>query len=1261
MKRCFRLLLTLITCILLVSCASYNRQYSPAAESWQSNLPDTGSLLKHTMYLLGDAGDQTPENKGPVLKYLTNKLSNEPQHSSIIFLGDNIYDKGMPPRQDSTLRAKAEYRIVSQLEILDEFKGRPIFLPGNHDWNGWGKQGLERQEKFVEKYLAERRKQTGEDKEEYFLPTGGCSGPDAVELNGDVVIIAIDSQWWLSDWDKDYKVNEGCAVKNRETFIFAFENMLRKYKSKNVVVALHHPPYTYGPHGGTSTWRQHIFPLIDLNPKLYIPLPVLGSLGVLLRGSIGSRQDTPNKYYKDLRKGLLAGARKNGSFIFASGHEHALEYIERSGQQFIVSGSGSKLSPLRRGRDSEFAAGVPGYSTLSFYENGETWTQFWQVNADGTDALLVFQKKVKEKQNQVSIDALTEFTEYNMHADSSTQPVTINRLKPSGKLHNFMLGEHHRQLYMEKYPFAVMDMRIYRGGVTAVKQGGGNQTNSLRVRDSTGKEYVFRSMTKDASRLLPFPFNKITAAKYLAEDNFLSTHPFAPLAIPGLAAAINVYHTNPKLFYIPAQPGLGSFNTLFSGGVALVEERPAGKKWTENPDFGHAQDIISTPELIDKMLEDGDHQVDEPWALRTRLLDFLIGDWDRHDDQWVWAEILQPDGTHYYRPIPRDRDQAFSRYDGLLTGIAGYTMPFLHQLQTYGPQIKNYKWNTWSARLFDRTFLNELDWADWEKQIVLVQQNLSDKAIEETFRDWPAKAFDLTGVQITKSIKARRDNLMEIAKAHYDFLSRHVNVIGTDEKERIEVERIGESHTRVTIHRVNKTGEVGKLHFTRTFDHQLTNSVNIYGNGGSDAFVVIGDVKKGILVRLIGGSGNDVFSDSSLVSRGRKKTIVFDDMSKNTVYGGPETQDKRTSLYRFNVYDRRGADSEYNITRPIPILGANPDDGFFIGANFNMTRYGFKKEPYASSQNFGASYAFATKAFKLHYSGDFIDAFKEFDFYIDTYYHGPTYAFNYAGTGNEIERTVKDLDYYRVRQTSFKVYPAIKKRFAANSGSFTLGPFFEIADVERTSGRFITSDQVGLTDAVFKTKVFNGAKFTFDFTNTDNFLAPHNGIRFHTDASWTANLKEDKSFSSLNAAFEFYKSIDAQENIVLASQVGTGMNFGTGYEFFQMPSIGGHQGLRGYHEQGFYGKSLLWHSTDLRVRFGSSYNHTLPFTMGVFGSFDYGRVWVEDERSGRWHYNYGGGIYFAPIDILVFSVAAYIPKERSEHSPRITLRLGFEF
>lgn len=1254
--------LSLLIIILISSCASYKSQYAKSSKTWQQESPSPSLKLNHTMYLIGDAGKPTSEGGTAILQYLQTKLSQESKNSSILYLGDNIYEYGMPPKEDTEARAKGEQSINAQLEILNDFKGRPIFVPGNHDWRGWGLKGIKDQEKYIESYLNKRNgKEDKDDWENYFLPNDGCSGPEAVELDHDVVVIVVDTQWYLADWDKEPKMNEGCEARNHASFRFIFENMVRKYKNKHLIIASHHPPYTYGPHGGSSTIADHIFPLAQLEKEIYFPLPVIGTLGVMYRSMIGSKQDVANSNYREMKSAMLAAARKNGSFIFASGHEHALEYIENDGQKFIVSGSGSKNSPVKIGKGAEFVSGTSGFSTLQFFEGGEVWTQFYKVSKDGKDAKLIFQKKIKNPPPVKDENATVDFSEYNLHKDSTEKTISKNKVKPVGKVHKFLLGTHHRDLYQPLYPFPVLDLSTFKGGVVPTKLGGGNQTNSLRVRDSIGHDYVLRGMNKDVSRFLPFPFNKMVAAQFLVEDNFLSTHPFAPLAVPVIAEAINVYHTNPKIYYVPSQPALGNYNTLFGQTMCLVEERPAGKKWKNAAFFGNADEIISTPELVENILKNNKHQVDEEWALRTRMLDLMVGDWDRHDDQWAWARIDQKDGTKLYRPIPRDRDQAFSKYDGFVVDIANYTLPFLRQLQTFGPEIDDPKWNTWSARLFDRTFLNELNWEQWQAQVKFIQEHLTDQDIENAFKGWPKKAQEISAPELIKGIKARRNTLMQIARTHYEFLGQSVDVIGTDERERFVVERLDDQFTKVTVYEINKKGEIKQKNFERTFENDITKTVNIYGNGDDDEFEVSGSVRKSLTVRLIGGLGKDTFKDQSIVKKGGKHTVVYDDLGKNEVIAGKETKDKRSSLYRYNIYDRRGYDSEYDITLPAPILGYNPDDGLLVGANFNFINYGFKKEPYASSQTIGGSYAFATNAFRINYLGDFINAFGKGDFYLDARYHGPTYSFNFSGMGNNSVRLPDRVNFYRVRQSSTRIYPAFKKRFGGNNSFITIGPTLQSTEIEDTPGRYITEygeNQPGF----FEHHFYGGAELGIQVNNVDNVFAPHRGVRFKTTLDWTTNLREtEKHFATWQAQLALYKSLDTRENIILATQIGGAQNIGTGYEFFQMPTIGGQQGLRGYRSQRFYGKTAVWHSTDLRVKILSSYNRVLPLTTGIFGSFDYGRVWLDNDSSDNWHYSYGGGIWLAPVDALTLSFGLFIPKESREESPWFAARLGFSF
>src|SRR4029077_16428910 len=82
--------------------------------------------------------------------------------------------------------------------------------------------------------------------------------------------------------------------------------------------------------------------------------------------------------------------------------------------------------------------------------------------------------------------------------------------------------------------------------------------------------------------------------------------------------------------------------------------------------------LTNTTDKVQQLLQkDNDNSVNQKLVLRARLLDILIGDWDRHEDQWRWIKTKGEDGS-VYLPVPRDRDQAFYTTSGIFPWIVSH-------------------------------------------------------------------------------------------------------------------------------------------------------------------------------------------------------------------------------------------------------------------------------------------------------------------------------------------------------------------------------------------------------------------------------------------------------------------------------------------------------------------------------------------------------------------------------------------------------------
>ncbi len=227
--------------------------------------------ISHTLFLIGDAGEPVSEGVEPTFLALTEQASVRPKHSTIIFLGDNIYPRGLPDT-GALDRKEMERRLLEQIRIGERSGAEAVFVPGNHDWEYQRVNGLaaiRREEEFIRsQHLPNVR----------LLPQNGLPGPAVMDVDDRLRIIAIDTQWWLHQFSKRFYSGDSTEEMTKVRFLDSLATSIRSAGIRNVVVAAHHPLETHGEHGGFFDWKDHLFPLRKLVPWLWLPLPGIGSL-----------------------------------------------------------------------------------------------------------------------------------------------------------------------------------------------------------------------------------------------------------------------------------------------------------------------------------------------------------------------------------------------------------------------------------------------------------------------------------------------------------------------------------------------------------------------------------------------------------------------------------------------------------------------------------------------------------------------------------------------------------------------------------------------------------------------------------------------------------------------------------------------------------------------------------------------------------------------------------------------------------------------
>ncbi|WP_461489592.1 BamA/TamA family outer membrane protein [Pontibacter sp. HJ8] len=1200
---------------------------------WKEKKPKPENKLDYTVFLIGDVGAPSLDKQEPSLKLMKKQMQEAGAQSATIFLGDNVYHNGLPEpgRYD---REVSEKRLNEQLDVLKGYPGEKYMIPGNHDWNHSGRGGIEfvvREQNYVNDYLTEEGIVVGGD---FYVPGDGCPGPYEVKISDDLVLIAIDSEWWLHPFDRPYGTGSNCWASTEVDFLVKLEDIIEKHQGTNILVVAHHPLFTRGNHGGFFTLTDHIFPLTMLRNWMYLPLPVLGSIYPFARKYGGILQDIPHPRYQAYIEGLLNIFDKYDNIVYAAGHEHSLQHFKHNKLSHIVSGSGCKIQHVRPGGNAMYTQEIKGFAKLMYYENGEAWVEYWVPEGDGSEGKMTFRTPLYDKEPRRKREAVVDNTNY---ADSTiTVAANDNYLAKKG-LHRKLLGEHYRQEWAAPVEVPLLDMKNELGGLTPYQKGGGKQTASLKIRNPDAREYTLRTVDKDPTMALP-EYLRETAAQALLQDQVSAQHPYGALAIPRLADAAGIFHTNPKLVYIPQTPYLRQYRDEFSNTLAFLEE-DADENHEEVASLGFAENLVGTDKVLRELQQDNDNKVDQKAYVRARLFDMLVGDWDRHEGQWRWKEE-KTDSGKVYLPVPEDRDQVFFKADGLLPWLATRKWG-LRNVQNFDYDYRDIVGLNLSALTIDRTFTSRVTRQEWLQMAEEIKASITDEVIDEAIGQWPENVQAISGEEIKSRLRSRRDKLPQAANAYYEHISKMVDVAGSDKHEQFVVNRLNDKETHLAVYKINKEGELRDTLYSRTFFTDETKELRLYGMHGKDKFEVTGDVKDGIVVRIIGGNDEDVITDKSSVAGLKKHTIVYDTKEGNTFTFGPETKDKTDISPDVNFYDRANYKLPY--WGPRLSLEYNVDDGLFIGGGVLARTHKFRKNPYAAEHLLEANYAFYTNSFNVRYNGDIRQVIGKWNLGLHGAMQGPQYQRNFYGYGNDSRQQDSfDDSYYRVR---------FKRLSIATTLNNDLAPFFKIG-VGPTYDRFkvVTSD----TETFLENEAINGRlePGTYDvaagefesqhyvglmgFMNLDvlgegNPKNPRIGMRSHSSISYNRQVDGEKlHYTNISSEFSFYLTPNFPIQLTWAGRLGAAHNFGD-FRFYQANTLGGTENLRGYRRTRFAGRSYIFANAEARVQLFDFHLFLTPGKLGILGLYDAGRVYNDgDDNQGffrHMHTGVGGGIW----------------------------------
>ena len=157
-----------------------------------------------------------------------------------------------------------------------------------------------------------------------------------------------------------------------------------------------------------------------------------------------------------------------------------------------------------------------------------------------------------------------------------------------------------------------------------------------------------------------------------------------------------------------------------------------------------------------------------------------------------------------------------------------------------------------------------------KETIAEVQHKLTDSVISNAVRKLPPEVYPMNGKTITDKLISRRNALTAEGIRFYKFLSREVNVVGSNQQEYFKISD-HPNGIQVRVYAREAGNDTSFIMYDRVFRAPVTREIRLYGLNDDDLFEIDENARSRIKLRIIGGKGNDTFN-----IKGHVENLLYD-------------------------------------------------------------------------------------------------------------------------------------------------------------------------------------------------------------------------------------------------------------------------------------------------------------------------------------------------------------------------------------------------